>query len=318
MRTLHLLSITLFIFCLNINAWAEGELKHFDVIVETYQENFKENNSDFYKDIDTSQLSLSLKNEFETFVALIDDKPEKLGVEKSKTLFSVYFDYILDTEDKSALIYLRPHFRYLSKMDMLEERSIRSYQNLLLSFGLIDEAKQISVDSGLPYLLDDESFLAEISNTEKSEYSDDSTEKYKILSATSDIRALDQDSFEMSSFSGVVVVTHPQCLFTKMFLEDVKEDAGLYSDFKTQSLFLVSPWQMMPGNKLYNYQTDYPDIRMAYATDTSEWDEIDYWGSPTFYFVKEGQRVKKIVGWPKREREQRLLDMKDAFKLIEE
>jgi len=38
-----------------------------------------------------------------------------------------------------------------------------------------------------------------------------------------------------------------------------------------------------------------------------DWPQIPYWGTPTFYFIKEGRVIQQIVGWPPEGRVKALL-----------
>jgi hypothetical protein len=38
----------------------------------------------------------------------------------------------------------------------------------------------------------------------------------------------------------------------------------------------------------------------VYTYRANEWPEIEYWGTPAFYFYKNGELRYKVIGWNKR------------------
>jgi hypothetical protein len=44
----------------------------------------------------------------------------------------------------------------------------------------------------------------------------------------------------------------------------------------------------------------YAPIEMKYTYQESQWPEIEYWATPSFYFYfyMDGKLVKQVVGWP--------------------
>jgi hypothetical protein len=52
---------------------------------------------------------------------------------------------------------------------------------------------------------------------------------------------------------------------------------------------------------------EHPAMQHTIAYRNDEWPMIDWWGTPTFYFIKDGAVIAKFVGWPKEGRRAELL-----------
>ena len=56
-----------------------------------------------------------------------------------------------------------------------------------------------------------------------------------------------------------------------------------------------------------------PNIEFQIVYFETDWPEINYWGSPSFYFFENSKLVKKVVGWPRGQANQRKVDFKNGF-----
>jgi len=50
---------------------------------------------------------------------------------------------------------------------------------------------------------------------------------------------------------------------------------------------------------LQRWNREHRDYPVALVVRQTEWTFVDYWNTPTFYFLKDGVVVEKVVGWPK-------------------
>lgn len=96
----------------------------------------------------------------------------------------------------------------------------------------------------------------------------------------------------------VVIIGHPLCHFSKNARQDIASDPVLKN-----ILQLKSTWLIPPDRRLYLAETlkanEEIDLNpFAHVYSTSDWPEIGYWGTPTFYFYYNGQLEHQLVGWP--------------------
>lgn len=106
------------------------------------------------------------------------------------------------------------------------------------------------------------------------------------------------EPFDLSSKAQVVVVSNPYCGFSqdaRRYLSDNKSYRSIFSEHAT--------W-MIPadGNLYFEAVSEDPQqdiFPFVYTHRSNEWPEIDYWGTPTFYFYKDGDLKYKVTGWDK-------------------
>lgn len=118
---------------------------------------------------------------------------------------------------------------------------------------------------------------------------------------------LNEDASQMSpiAFSfpprgHVVIVSSPMCQFCRQLFKDLKQQPSL-----RKTLVANATWITPSDGYLYLPQTLVtqqlnPGIKMHYTHSQSQWPEITYWGTPTFYFYYDGQLQKQVLGWPRK------------------
>lgn len=95
----------------------------------------------------------------------------------------------------------------------------------------------------------------------------------------------------------VIVVATPQCHFVSRAMSDIGKRPDL------QSVFAHSLW-VMPQDGSYDpgfmqrWNRTHTIMKMVPVYDERSWPMITYWGTPTFYVLRDGKVVRRIVGWP--------------------
>jgi len=59
-----------------------------------------------------------------------------------------------------------------------------------------------------------------------------------------------------------------------------------------------------------------PKVHYHFPVNISDWPEISYWGTPSFYFFKDGALIRKVVGWRRDEEEAQDIKLRAGFKAI--
>jgi hypothetical protein len=104
----------------------------------------------------------------------------------------------------------------------------------------------------------------------------------------------------------VLVVSHPLCHFSQDAMRDIEADPVL------REAFIKAKWLGPQHNNLkfdafQRWNHDHPGMQHTIAYRKDEWQMIDWWGTPTFYFIKDGAVIAKAIGWPKEGRRAELL-----------
>lgn len=116
-------------------------------------------------------------------------------------------------------------------------------------------------------------------------------------------------SLNFADFSGLLFVIHPQCGFCRMALRAIDEDAALKTRMVENALWLASSYTQF-DTKL---ASAFPDAAIHVARHDADWPEIIGWGTPSFYFIKDGRLVSYFSGWPRGEEAERLERLRKGF-----
>lgn len=106
----------------------------------------------------------------------------------------------------------------------------------------------------------------------------------------------------------IVVVSHPLCGFSQNAARQIAADPELGPRFAHRSLWLLPQTATLDVDQVRDWQRAHAPYRMAYVDLQREWPGMDEWGTPTFYFFKDGRVVHKVVGWPAEGRKADLLE----------
>lgn len=101
--------------------------------------------------------------------------------------------------------------------------------------------------------------------------------------------------FRFPAGPAIVLVTHEACGFSANFQQYLQTQPTLAKVFASHSIQIASVGLQLNEN---------PEIYDIYQE--SQWPEIDYWGTPAFYFYLDGRLQGSVLGWPKEGREAEL------------
>ncbi len=132
--------------------------------------------------------------------------------------------------------------------------------------------------------------------------------------ATSD--QLIRKQVDVSQKTGVIMVGSTGCFFSRFAMEHISEDEMLSRSFKDHSLGLMGSWDILSHPAIAEYNAGPAPVKLQYVWSEAEWPQINYWGTPTFYFLKDGEVVYRHTGWRKDDRLQNLEKMRTGFELI--
>lgn len=105
----------------------------------------------------------------------------------------------------------------------------------------------------------------------------------------------------------IVVVSHPSCHFSRKAMSAIAADDVLGPLFRSHATWIAPQSGTLNLPVLHRWNREHRGFEVALAVRQSEWTFVDYWNTPTFYFLKDGAVVQKVIGWPKEGRRQELL-----------
>ena len=226
-----------------------------------------------------------------------------------KQLYSEIYNYLLVTSDPSALSFLETIYAKQDTNNWLEEKNTWSMHRIYLSLRQFNKAKgfrQNNPGKGLvppPEIKDWASYGKALADGER-----------PVINTVAGENFLELSEIDLSAWTGVVVVGHPRCPFFKGFIKSIKSDPGLANAFLGNTLWLTDA--SLTDGAVIKWNLSRPKAEFHYVVTKPDWPEINYWGSPSFYFFDDSKLVRKVVGWPRDESEARKAALKDSFQAI--
>lgn len=133
-----------------------------------------------------------------------------------------------------------------------------------------------------------------------------------LMELQNDGKTLIRLPFPLPSGGHIIVVSHPFCHFSRNALSAITSDLELESIFINHSTWIMPTKDSLDIEGVLQANNE-SLLKYRYVYLQSEWPEIDYWGTPAFYFYKNGNLLQKIVGWPEEGRKKEILE---ALQLI--
>jgi hypothetical protein len=129
-----------------------------------------------------------------------------------------------------------------------------------------------------------------------------STTEPSVIAIRRDASAVfDQEAVSLKEPAQLVIVSSAMCQFSKAAIEAIETDPQLAQD-------LANALWVSPVNELTSYQrimdwnSSHPGAQLKVAYAEKAFGKIDLSRTPAFYFMKDGQIVNQLVGWPSRQR----------------
>ncbi|NQZ07862.1 MAG: hypothetical protein HRT35_11935 [Algicola sp.] len=129
-------------------------------------------------------------------------------------------------------------------------------------------------------------------------------------------QSLSQKPFEFPSGGHLVVVSSPICKPCKQAIGWLKSKPAVFDVVVKNSTWITPVFGDMFFDEIKQSHKDYAPIEMKYTYQEGQWPEIEFWGTPSFYFYMDGKLVKQVVGWPGNDRAKALLAGLKAIALL--
>ena len=204
--------------------------------------------------------------------------------------FYTTFNYLLDTDRAPDGIRLDVVFDALVERGWANDEFVSYMHRYLLTSRRFDEALAFraahpSVDLPAPPAI-----------VGKAAARDDHARI--VFAMNDDGSALREQVVDIHSSAKVVIIGHPRCHFTQDAVNAISADPELMDALSDAAIWLAAPFTSLTDGVIPEWNRKHPDFAYRYVESKADWPEINYWGTPSFYFMKNGHLVKKVVGWP--------------------
>lgn len=96
----------------------------------------------------------------------------------------------------------------------------------------------------------------------------------------------------------IIMIAHPSCHYSKNAMEAIRSNKKMKIIFNRYATILAPADREVDFSIFRVWNKSNPDMAMALAYKRHEWSMFDSWETPTFYFMKDGLVIDKIIGWP--------------------
>lgn len=115
--------------------------------------------------------------------------------------------------------------------------------------------------------------------------------------------ALQRETVNIDTGAKVIVIADPQCHFFRDAVDAIDSDQRLSEAMNKAAIWLTTPFKSLTDGAVFDWNQREPAYAFRYVEYKSDWPEMNAWGSPTFYFFRDGRLMKKVAGWAMNERE---------------
>ena len=91
----------------------------------------------------------------------------------------------------------------------------------------------------------------------------------------------------------LVVVSHPACKFSRAAMHAFERDPALQG---LPATWIVPPQRDLDFDLVGDWNSMHPTIPLVLTDKVSQWN-FEYWSTPTFYVLKDGEPIRHRAGW---------------------
>lgn len=132
--------------------------------------------------------------------------------------------------------------------------------------------------------------------------------KPKVFDINKVQKTLSLKALNLDQDRSIVVISHPNCHFSRNAITAIKEDPLIGKVFAQKAHFIAPQDGTLNIEAFAEWNKKYPQFETHIAYYQSEFKNIDTWATPTFYFIHKGRVVHKIEGWPSDKRKTQLAE----------
>jgi len=116
--------------------------------------------------------------------------------------------------------------------------------------------------------------------------------------ATTPIK-ITRERFDFPKGPHIVVVSSAICGPCKRLFTWLKSEPQLMQVMNQHATWLTPAEDSLFADEMLSTYQTYTPIKLNYVHHQSQWPEITFWATPSFYFYLDGKLQGQLVGWPK-------------------
>ena len=95
----------------------------------------------------------------------------------------------------------------------------------------------------------------------------------------------------------IVVVASPLCHFARNGISAIAADPALGPIFRDHAVWLAPPDGHLYFSTFQKWNRAHPEAKMVLTVNRRDWQMLDSWALPTFYFLQNGYKAAEVIGW---------------------
>mgnify|MGYP000066257974 CR=1 FL=1 len=265
--------------CAPFRLSVEADLDH----MESLRQKLNERDSDFGDRVIAAYRS--------RFAAKFD--PEHLAVTSNSDLQLLFDAAYLASAVSLGKPKIMPLRNLKAALTELDRRNLATYAygvsySLYVKARLFEEARLLFRDHRTPSM----EALPEIVDLTNSAIG------ARVLTIDTKRRLLTVRVVDMRQGLRIIVVSHPECHFSKNAYHGIAAHPQMSRIFAKYALWLAPVATGIDFATLQEWNQVHPDAATSIAYAQDEWPMLEDWSTPTFYFVSDGRVVSRVSGWP--------------------
>ena len=116
--------------------------------------------------------------------------------------------------------------------------------------------------------------------------------------AATNRRELTREPFALDAPAQIVVLAGTGCHFSQDTVRDIDADPTLHNVFRQHARWIAPSAEIAHFDAVQAWTRDHPDQPLAIAYDDAAWPVQGDLHTPTFYVLRQGRLLRRIVGWP--------------------
>lgn len=161
------------------------------------------------------------------------------------------------------------------------------YGDSLLA-GMYDQARQLQMSH--PRLN-----LPPVPSITALDVSPESGDLFLLARSTDELQVVERDD---SSGTEIVIISHPLCHFSARAFEAITAEGELREVFSDHAVWVVPPQRRLYTDEILEWAKQDSSQSILQAFRPPAGSIFQTRTTPTFFFIKDGEVVDKLVGWP--------------------
>lgn len=119
-----------------------------------------------------------------------------------------------------------------------------------------------------------------------------------VLRPDPSAKVLVRQSVVLGKGAQLVVVSHPDCGFSRRAIAALESDDALDRALPARRLYLAPTFGRLGFDRINQWNAQHPRFPHVLVDRPAEWTFIQTWATPQFLFLVDGKLVEAVTGWP--------------------